>query len=221
LEFLDSTDYDVSLFSVKRQQTSDTTDDFHLHLSDHWYNMTGPLAEDERIEFSVSPQALCDHDGVMNFTAFIDGNRYGMVNLIYREPLLMGMNARFRINSENDGVYNLSLTKTISRISAEKMMIWNSAIFQKWPHSTELLVRLLMHGAIGRVLYLILNKLNRGISTTFKMFPYSTNPGYEEVNFIADDGSGMKHQSANGNLWFSCNCSDSEERSVKVWLPSR
>ena len=112
------------------------------------------------VDFSVSPQALCDHDGVMNFTAFIDGNRYGMVNLVYREPLLMGMNARFRINSENDGVYNLSLTKTISRTSAEKMMIWDSAIVPEIPHGTELLVRFLMNGAIGRVLYLILNKLN-------------------------------------------------------------
>jgi hypothetical protein len=56
LEFLDSTDYDVSLFSVKRQRTSDTTDDFHLSLSGHWYNMTGPLAEDEQGDFSVSPQ---------------------------------------------------------------------------------------------------------------------------------------------------------------------
>ena len=37
----------------------------------------------------------------------------------------------------------------------------------------------------------------------------------KQVNFTADDGSGMKHQSANGNLWFSCNCSDSEERSVE------
>jgi predicted phosphodiesterase len=221
LEFLDSTDYDVSLFSVKRQRTSDTTDDFHLSLSGHWYNMTGPLAEDERGNFSVSPQALCDHDGVMNFTAFIDGNRFGMVNLVYREPLLMGMNARFRINGENDGVYNLSLTKTISRTSAEKMMIWDSALFQKFPHGIELLVRLLMNGAIGRILYLILNTLNPGISTTFKMFPFSTNPLYQQVNITTDDGSGMKHISNNGNLWFTCSCWNIEERYIIVTLPSR
>jgi hypothetical protein len=101
------------------------------------------------------------------------------------------------------------------------MMIWDSALFQKFPHGTELLVRLLMNGAIGRVLYLILNKLNPGISTTFKMFPFSTDLMYEQVNVTADDDSGMKHQSANGNLWFSCNCPDSQERSVEVWLPSR
>ncbi len=221
VEFLDSTGYDVSLFSVKRQRTSDTTDYFHLHLSGHWYNMTGSLAEDEKINFSVSPQELCDHDGVMNFSAFIDGNRYGMVNLVYREPLLMGMNARFRVNSEKDTVYNLSLTKTISRASAEKMMIWDSALFQKFPQGTELLVRLLLHGAIGRVLYSIMNTLNPGISTTFKMFPFSTDPMYEQVWITADDDSGMTHRSANGNLWFCCNCPDSQERSVNVWLPSK
>ena len=82
VEFLDSADYDVSLFSIKRVQTSDTTDNFHLYLSSHWYNMTGPLGENEHFNFSVSPQELCDHDGVMNFTAFVEGNHYGMVNLV-------------------------------------------------------------------------------------------------------------------------------------------
>jgi len=221
LEFLDSLDYDVSLFSVKRERTSDTTDNFHLYLSGHWYNISGPLAENDPMNFSVSPQALCDYDGVMNFTAFIDGNRYGMVTLIYREPLLMGMNARFRVNSEKDNVYNLSLTKTISRNSAVKMMIWDSALFQNFSHGTELLVRLLINGVTGRVLYLILNKLNLGISTTFKMFPFSTDPMYEQVNLTADDDSGMIHRSANGNLWFSCNCPVSQERSVKVLLPNQ
>ena len=94
----------------------------------------------------------------------------------------MGMNARFRINSEKDNVYDLSLTKTISRNSAEKMMIWDSTLFQKYPHGTELFVRLLMHGAVGRVLFLILDKLNSGISTTFKMYPFSTDPLYEQVD---------------------------------------
>ena len=108
-----------------------------------WYNVSGPLAENEMVNFSVDPKALCDADGVMNFTAFIDGNRYGMVNLIYREPLLMGMNARFRVNSYTDGVFNLSLTKTISRNSAVNSIIWNSAVFQKFPRITELITRFL------------------------------------------------------------------------------
>jgi hypothetical protein len=101
------------------------------------------------------------------------------------------------------------------------MMIWDSALFQKFPHGTELLVRLLMNGAIGRVLYLILNTLNPGISTTFKMFPFSTDPLYQQVNITTDDGSGMKHISNNGNLWFTCSCSNIKERSIMVTLPNR
>ncbi len=75
LDFFDPTDYDVSLFSVKRERNSDTTDNIHLFLSGKWYNASGTLAENEMVNFSVNPQALCDVDGVMNFTAFIDGNR--------------------------------------------------------------------------------------------------------------------------------------------------
>lgn len=128
LDFLDSTDYDVSLFSVKRERSSDTTDDFHLYLSGSWYNISGTLDENEMVNFSIDPQVLCDAEGVMNFTAFIDGNQYGMVNLIYREPLLLSRNARFRVNGFTGGVFNLSLKKTISR---------NSAVFKMFPFSTD------------------------------------------------------------------------------------
>ncbi len=219
LEFLDSADYDVSLFSVKQNRTSDTTKDFHLFLSGHWYNMTGFLLKHEYRNFSVSAEDLCDYDGVMNFTAFIDGNQYGMVNLIYHEPVLLGMNARFRINSKEDNVYNLSLTKTISRNSAVKMMIWDSILFQRFPHVTELLVRLLMNGAAGRVLTSILETFDPGISPTFKLFPFSTDTMYEQVNFSAIDGSGMRHQSRNGNLWFTCNSPSAGEKFVTVTIP--
>jgi len=218
LEFLDSADYDVSLFSVKRERDSDTTDNFHLCLSGRWYNVSGSLAENEMVNFSVDPKDLCDANGVMNFTAFIQGNRYGMVNLVYREPLLMGMNARFRVISYTDGVFNLSLTKTITRVSAVTMMIWNSTVFQKLPHITELIVRFLMKGFAGRILFLILDKM---IPVTFKMFPFSTDSMYTQVDITADDGSGMKHSSHNGNLWLSCNCPTIGERHVKVTLASR
>ena len=221
LEFLDSGQYDVSLFSVKRQRMNDTTMNFHLCLSGHWYNVTEPLAENEQINFSVSPEMLCDHDGVMNFTAFIAGNRYGMVNLIYHEPLLMGMNARFRINSQKENVYNLSLTQTISRTSAEKMMIWDSPLFKKIPRATEALVRLLMHGLTGRALSGILNTVNPEICTIFKMYPFSTDLLYEQIEFVTDDGSGMRHQSLNGNLWFSCNGPKCGERYIEVTFPSK
>ena len=221
LKFLDTAEYDVSLFSVKRQRTSDTTDVFHLCLSDHWYNVTEPLAENEQVNFSVSPEVLCDTNGVMNFTAFITGNRYGMVNLVFHEPLLLGMNARFRINNIHENVINLSLTKIISRTSSEKMMIWDSVLFQKFPRATEMVVRLLMNGATGRLLRVILNRLNPGIPMMFKMFPFSTDPMYEKVNFTADDGSGIKHQNVNGNLWFSCNCPTSMERDIKIEFPRK
>jgi hypothetical protein len=219
LEFLDSTDYDISLFSVKRERTNDTTDNFHLSLSGHWYNVSGPLVEHDMVNFSIDPKNLCDDNGVINFTAFIQGNRYGMVNLIYREPLLMGMNARFRVNSYTDGVFNLSLTKTITRNSPVKNIIWSSAIFHKLPRITELTTRLLMKGVIGRILYLLLNK--PGISATFNMYPFSTDPMYKQMDIIADGGSGMKHTSRNGNLWISCNCPNTGERYVNVILPTR
>jgi hypothetical protein len=157
----------------------------------------------------------------MNFTAFIAGNRYGMVNLVYHEPLLLGMNARFHINNKNKNVYNLSLTKIISRISPEKMMIWDSVLFQKFPRATEIFVRLLMNGVTGRFLQVILNRVNPGIPMTFKMFPFSTDPMYEKVNFTADDGSGMRHQSVKGNLWFSCNCPTCGECNITIEFPRK
>jgi hypothetical protein len=220
LGFLDPIDYDVSLFSVKRQKTSDVTENFHLCLSGHWYNTSGSLAEHENVDFPIIPQILCDIDGVMNFTAFIDGNRYGMVNLVYREPLLMGMNARFRVNSYIDGTFNLSLTQTVSHASVLSTMIWDSKIFQKFPFITELSVRFLMKGLAGRLLMVILNRMISERYLPFKMFPFSTNPLYEEVSIVADDGSGMTHRSRNGNLWFSCNCPGETERFVKVLLPT-
>ena len=221
LEFLDCTDYEVSLFSVKRNQINDTTNNFHLLLSGHWFNASGPLLENREVNFSVNPEDLCNADGVMNFTAFIDGNRFGMVNLLYREPLLMGMNARFRINSVANGVYNLSLTKTLTRSSAVNMKIWNSEVFQKFPHLTELFVRFLMKSLAGRVFYSILSKITPGISPTFKLIPLSTNPLYTHVTITADDGSEKMHTSKNGNLWFSCNCPSVDARYLTIALQKK
>ena len=219
LDFLDSTDYDVSLFSVKRQRESNTTENFHLYLSGKWYNVSGSLAENEIVNFSVDPKVLCDTDGVINFTAFIDGNRYGMVNLVYYEPLLMGMNARFRVNSYVDGIFNLSLTKTISRSLAVNDLIWNSEIFKKFPNITDLISRVLIKGLTDGILHLIFNKTISRISNTFKLFPFSTNSIYEQVDIKADDGSEKKHISKNGNLWFTCDCPNIESRFVEIKLP--
>ena len=216
LEFLDSTDYDVSLFSVKRECSSDSTDNFHLCLSGRWYNVSRILYENNMVNFSIDSTKLSDNEGVINFTAFIDGNHYGMANLIYREPLLLSRNARFRVNSYKDNVFNLSLTKTISQVSAVDMALWNSMIFKKFPLFTELNSRFLINGLTARILSLILKRTN----IDFKMFPFSTNPMYDYVNITADDGSGLKHISDNGNQWYTCNCPDNNERYVWINLNS-
>jgi len=171
LDFIDYTDYDISFFSVKRERSSDTTEDFHLCLSGNWYNASKTLKENEVVNFSLKPQVLCGDNGVMNFTAYINGNKYGMVNLIYNEPLLVSRNARFKVNNFSDGIFNLSLTKTISR---------NFKVF--------------------------------------KMFPFSTDPIYANLDIIADDGSGRKHYGKNGNLWLSCNSPDDHQRYVEIIL---
>jgi hypothetical protein len=220
LTFLNSTDYEVSLFSVKREQTNDTTDNFHVRLSGHWYNVTGSLEEHETVTFTINPASLSDVNGVMEFTAFIEGNRYGMVNLLYHEPILFGMNARFRINGHTDTTYNLSLTKTISRNSAFLSMMWDSPMYQNNPLITDVLVRLLMKGLTGHVLHTIVQKLIPKVPPTFMVFPFSTDSLYNQVTMTADDGSGMKHVSKNGNLWFSCNGPDTSERSIEVTIPS-
>ena len=219
LEFLDPEKYDITFFGVRQQRTSNTTEDFHLRLNDHWFNSSGPLQKHEVRNFSVSPENLSNKQGVMNFTAFIKGNQYGMVNLIYREPLLLGMNARFRITRQNETVFNLSLTQTITRCSPEKMMIWDSAVFQRFPRLVELFVRVLMHGAIGHVLSMILNTIDPDISSTFELFPFSTNHLYEEVTLKAIDGSGIRHQSRNGNIWFTCDCPTTEEKLLTITFP--
>lgn len=221
LNFLDSKPYDVFLFSVKRERTSDTTDDFHFCLSGHWFNVSGSLAKNELVEFPVDPQDLCDEEGIINFTARITGNHYGMANLMYHEPVIMGMNARFRIDNQQDNVYNLSLTKTITQTAAVEMALWNSKIFQRHPRIIELCYRFLMKGVTGYVVELILNKIISTLPATFSLFPFSTSPLYEEIGIRADDGSGVKHKSSNGNIWLTCNCPIGENRAVEVTLPKR
>lgn len=128
LSFLDENEYEISLFSIKRDKCSNTTDNFHLLLSNKWYNISNTLKEDESFNFTIDPQYLCDEEGIINFTAFIDGNRYGMVNIIYREPLLLGRNARFKIQNISNKVLNISLVKKISR---------SSNVFKMIPFSTD------------------------------------------------------------------------------------
>ncbi|HVQ00438.1 MAG TPA: metallophosphoesterase, partial [Candidatus Thermoplasmatota archaeon] len=208
LDFLNSTDYDVALFSVKRQRTTDTTDMFRLNLNGHWYNASGPLVDDEAMNFTVDPVNLSDDQGVMNFTAFIQGNRYGMVNLVYHEPVLLGMNARFRVDGYQDGVFHLSLTKTITGTSPVAMRLWNSTFFTTHPILANLLVYFLSSTLLDWLM-----------PSTFKLYPFSTDPMYSQVTVTADDESGVTHITNNGNLWFSCNGPLLAERKVQVTLP--
>jgi len=214
LDFTDSTDYEVTLFSVKRKQSSTKTEDFHLCLSGIWYNMSGGLIENKFSNFSINPNDLTDELGVINFTSKIDGNRYGMVNLIFSEPILFCRNARFRINSVNDNIFNLSLTKTISKNSPENMVIWNSELFNNHPFLTELFSRLLLSGFTGK----IFNWIFKDATAEFKMFPFSTDPIYENINITAEDGSGEKQISSNGNIWFSCNSPKNKQLFIEVKL---
>ncbi len=218
LDFLTASDYDVTLFNVTRQCTGDTTDTFHLCLNSHWYNCSGPLTPFEAVNFTVDPKNLSDENGVMNFTAFIKGNHYGMVNLVYHEPLLMGMDARFRVDSYHDGVFNLSLTQTTTRTSPVAMMLWNSTFFKQYPLLTDILARLLKNTAVNTLLMTLLNWL---VPSTFKLYPFSTDPMYAQVAITADDDSGRTHTTPNGNLWFSCNGRVLVDRQVQVAFPTR
>ena len=125
LNFLDANEYDISLFSVKRKINSNTTDNFHLLLSNMWYNVTKTLNDNEFINFTLEPQNLCDKEGVINFTAFIDGNKYGMVNIIYYEPLLVCRNARFIVND----------------IKKESQAAYQNKQGNKGPWDTEILLK--------------------------------------------------------------------------------
>ena len=94
------------------------------------------------------------------------------------------------------------------------MILWNSAVFKKFPIITELVARFLWNGFTGRILDLIFTKA----TSVFKMFPFSTDSMYEHMDIKADDDSGVKHISNNGNIWLSCNCPDRDERYVEVTL---
>ena len=114
LEFADATDYDVSYFSIKRTQTSDTTEDFRMLLSGKSYEVAGKLGRFETKNFSINPVDLSDRDGVIKFNASIKGNHYGMANLIYHAPLLMGRNARYKVNGVQGNNYDITLTARLS-----------------------------------------------------------------------------------------------------------
>lgn len=117
LDFADATDFDVSYFSIKRTKTSDATEDFRMMLSGRSYDVAGTLGRFETREFSVDPVDLADRDGIIRFKPSIKGNHYGIARLIYHGPLLMGRNARYRVNGVNGNTFDITLTARLSGFS--------------------------------------------------------------------------------------------------------
>jgi predicted phosphodiesterase len=119
LEFLNNVKYDVSLFSIQRQPDPNktTTDNFGISLNDVWYQDPCSLQRFQKSEFSIDPCDLADSNGRIEIESSIKGNRYGMARLIYHEPVLMGRNARFKVDKVDGNKYTLALKKDLSFFS--------------------------------------------------------------------------------------------------------
>jgi hypothetical protein len=128
LEFADATDFDVSYFSIKRTQTSDVTEDFQIDLNGKPYAAAGKLARFKTRDFPISPMDLANEDGTIRLKAFIKGNHYGMAQLIYRGPLLMGRNARYKVNAIEGNTFDITLTTKLSGFEN---------VFKMFPFSTK------------------------------------------------------------------------------------
>lgn len=128
LDFADATEYDVSYFSVKRTADSGTTDDFRMSLSGRPFDVSGPLRRFETRTFPVDPIGLADEDGRIAFKASIGGNRTGIAQLVYHAPLLMGRDARYKIDAVNGNVFDLTLKAKLSAVSGT---------FEMFPFSTK------------------------------------------------------------------------------------
>jgi hypothetical protein len=55
-------------------------------------------------------------------------------------------------------------------------------------------------------------------SNTFKIIPYSNDISYKFLNIKAEDNSGIRHISKNGNVWLTCNCPKNEGSNIVVSL---
>jgi hypothetical protein len=113
LEFADATDVDVTFFSIKRTQTSNVTENFQVELNGKAY-AAGNLARFKTKEFKINPVDLADGEGVIKLKASIKGNHFGMARLIYRGPVLMGRNARYKVNSVEGNTFDITLTNKLS-----------------------------------------------------------------------------------------------------------
>lgn len=120
LDFQSGTDYDVSYFSIKRKQDSSTTDDFTLNVGADAYSHVGSLQQYDWEEFVIDPVSMADENGVINISASIGGNHFGMANIVYHAPMLFGRNARFKVNDVSGNVLTSRWKKTypITRTSS-------------------------------------------------------------------------------------------------------
>jgi hypothetical protein len=71
---------------------------------------------------------LADSDGIIRLKASIKGNHYGMAQLIYRGPVLMGRNARYRVNSVDGNTFDITLTTKLAAVENA---------FKMFPFSTK------------------------------------------------------------------------------------
>lgn len=114
LNFVDATEYDVAYFSIKRTGTTETTDNFKMIISGNTYAVAGPLKRFETKNFAINPVELADNEGKITFKASIGGNRYGIAHLIFHAPLLLGRNARFKVNKVEGNTFDITLTQKLS-----------------------------------------------------------------------------------------------------------
>ena len=136
IDFPGSNAYEVSEFSIKRVQDTATTDDFTLSLNGRDFTHAGTLAQYEKAVFDVNPMDLAAGDGVITITASIQGNHYGMANLVYQAPILMSRNARFSVDQVNGNDFQFTLQKDLS---------YYSDTFKMFPFSRK-------YGTIHRIL---------------------------------------------------------------------
>jgi len=90
------------------------TEDFQIALNGNTYAAAGKLGRFKTKEFKINPVDLADSDGVIRLKAAIKGNHYGMARLIYRGPVLMGRNARYKVNSAEGNAFDITLTAKLS-----------------------------------------------------------------------------------------------------------
>ncbi|CAB1061427.1 hypothetical protein D1BOALGB6SA_6200 [Olavius sp. associated proteobacterium Delta 1] len=113
VEFVDTANYEIHSFSIKRVGTSDVSENYNLRINDEWYNSAGVLNEYQYQEFIVSPENIADDSGKINFLSNIDGSKSGMARVVYRNPIFL-RGGLIKINSFLDGNFDVSVVADVS-----------------------------------------------------------------------------------------------------------